>query len=206
MGAVPMPHVPRDVLRAQFRGTSNRFLPPLCKERPHPLSLPAVIFNKPEFCAGPALRWSKRERRQGSAPSFVLLRGEGFWGKSARSNAAACPGCSWSPSKPSEPRGRRCEHRDGRCAPWGEASGCAAAATRSRLPVTFVGKEGFFFFHVSVQFLARAGKAEAGVLLHAGVWGAVGDVQEQSQEGSGLRGAHERVPPLSGEAEDSLSG
>lgn len=68
------------------------------------------------------------------------------------------------------------------------------------------GKEGGFFFHVSVQFLARAGKAEAGVPLRAGVHGAVGDVQEQSQEGSGLRGAHERVPPLSREAEDGLSG
>lgn len=68
------------------------------------------------------------------------------------------------------------------------------------------GKEVFFFFHVSVQFLARAGKAEVGVLLHAGVRGAVGDVQEQSQEGLGLCGAHERVPPLSGEAEDNLLG
>lgn len=68
------------------------------------------------------------------------------------------------------------------------------------------GKEVFFFFHVSVQFLARVGKAVVGVLLHAGVRGAVGDVQEQSQEGSGLCGAHERVPPLSGEAEDGLLG
>jgi len=115
---------------------------PLPSGEPLPLSLPPVISNKPELCAGPALlppeaamggseqAASRDGAGAGAAGWFLWLFGGNFFHfESALRSAAACPICRWSPSKHSKPRAPRRLLRRAGGGEWA-AGGCG---TRARI-------------------------------------------------------------------------